>query len=427
MDSADHIIPPLSWNCETKEIAFGHPGKPLNIRNASEGHFAIYGDYSSDHGRFVIAISFEEDRLPVLGRQVMYHYLDAADTFVWETEGCLELIIPNYIATPSSELERQAVMWRIRFSPRELITIQSILSNLRLPADLLKVNRLPKAAKDEIYYNLRSNLMELPVPKSMGTIGHWQKPLAGGTPRFPPYVERAFVNQSMREIEDRQQDGGVIESSILDIQQQQEAMDFAKATAADDFERPSGQVILYEEPGMLASFHRASANATPSEKKGTGEYGVPARIVIGCSDSSDASGDETGRASQIRKASASTINQPTQTHGAYNSKRTRRSASPTDKDSKIATKKGEKKSVKDEDGASAGIPTGVRFYSGQTYVNLTKDMGMGPVDLRGGDPATLSETSSESSVLRDVAPSDDWCAVVNDNGEEVCRYRLRDW
>lgn len=231
----------------------------------------------------------------------------------------------------------------------------------------------------------------------------------------------------MREIEDRQQDGGVIESSILDIQQQQEAMDFAKATAADDFERPSGQVILYEEPGMLASFHRASANATPSEKMGTGEYGVPARIVIDCSDSSDASGDETGRASQIRKATASTTNQPTQTHGAYNSKRTRRSASPTDKDSKIATKKGEKKSVKDEDGASAGISTGVRFYSGQTYVNLTKDMGMGPVDLRGGDPATISETSSESSVLRDVAPSDDWCAVVNDNGEEVCRYRLRDW
>lgn len=426
MDSADHIIPPLSWNCETKEISFGYPGKPLNIRNASEGHFAIYGDYSSDHGRFVIAISFEEDRLPVLGRQVMYHYLDAADTFVWETEGCLELIIPNYIVTPSSELERQAVMWRIRFGPRELITIQSMLSNLRLPADLLKVNRLPKAAKDEIYYNLRSNLMELPVPKSMGSIGHWQKPLAGGTPRFPPYVERAFVNQSMREIECRQQDGGVIESSILDIQQQQEAMDFAKATATDDVDRPSGQVIFYEEPGMLASFHRASANATPSGKKGTGEYGVPARIVIDCSDSSDASGDETGRLSQVRKASASTVNQPNQTHGAYNSKRTRRSASPADKDSKITTKK-EKKSVGDEDGASAGIPTGVRFYSGQTYVNLTKDMGMGPVDLRGGDPATISETSSESSALRDVTASDDWCAVVNDSGEEVCRYRLRDW
>lgn len=52
---------------------------------------------------------------------------------------------------------------------------------------------------------------------------------------------------------------------------------------------------------------------------------------------------------------------------------------------------------------------------------------MGPVDLRGGDPATISETSSESSVLRDVAASDDWCTVVNDSGEEVCRYRLRDW
>jgi len=427
MDSADHIIPPLTWNCETKEIAFGYPGKPLNIRNASEGHFAIYGDYSSDHGRFVIAISFEEDRLPVLGRQVIYHYLDAADTFVWETEGCLELTIPNYIVTPSSELERQAVMWRIRFGPRELITLQSMLSNLRLPADLFKVNRLPKAAKDLIYYNLRSNLMELPVPKSMGSIGHWQNPLAGGTPRFPPYVERAFVNQSIGEIESRQQGAGFIESSILDFEQRQEAMDFAKATITDDVD--CSRVIFYDEPGSpTPRLHGASAATSASGKTVTSEYEAPTRIVIDCSDNSDASGDETGRPSdiQIRKASASTINQPTQTHGSYNSKKVRRSSSPANKDSKITIKK-ENKSAKDDDGASAGVPNGVRFYSGQTYVNLTKDMGMGAVNLRGGDPAAMFETCSESSVLRDVAASDDWCAVVNDSGEEVCRYRLRDW
>jgi len=147
MDSTNPIIPPLSWSCPTKEIAFGFPSEPLNVRNASQGHFSIYGDYSSNHGRFVIAISFEEDHLPVLGRQIFYHYLDAADSFVWETKGCLELIVPNYVITPSSETEKQSVMWRIRFGQRERDTLKCMLSNLRLPSDMLRVNRLPKAIK----------------------------------------------------------------------------------------------------------------------------------------------------------------------------------------------------------------------------------------------------------------------------------------
>ncbi|KAK1830162.1 hypothetical protein QBC39DRAFT_118182 [Podospora conica] len=407
MDSADHIVPSLTWSCPTKEIAFGHPGKPLNIRNASEGHFAIYGDYSSDHGRFVVAISFEEEKLPVLGRQVIYHYLDAGDNFIWETEGCLELTVPNNVLTPTSELDRKVVMWRIRFGQRELITLQSMLSNLRLPDDLLKVNTLPKSAKDMVYYNLRSRLMELPVPRGMGCIGHWQRPQAGGTPGFPPYVERAFINQCMDEIKSRQQDVR-FPTNLFEIEQQQEDLDFADATSPDRlFDNPGVRAIYYVEPdsrnpGYRTPGHRtpgfgATGTTTPSGSKVTGKDQSAVPFI----DSKDSSDDD-------EMASDPPVNMPTQTLGAYNSKRTRRSSTPTEKASEIKT--------------NEGMTTIVGPYIGQAHIiGPTPDMGA--LTLRGGG---LSPPQSRSVSSGTESP-DDLFALMDKNNKELCRWFRHEW
>lgn len=90
------------------------------------------------------------------------------------------------------------------------------MTQLRSPADkLFRVSELPRDTREALYFNLRANLVELPVPRELGSACHWQRPTASGTPQIMPYVEREYRNHKLEEWENRDQ---LEETQRLEVQ-----------------------------------------------------------------------------------------------------------------------------------------------------------------------------------------------------------------
>lgn len=104
------FTPPLVFTTETKDVIIcfsgggGVQARPLHkpLRQATKGQFSIYGSFDNADTSIVIAMSFEEDKLPVLGRQTYYHFLDPSD-FFWDEKGWIEFGLHNYIATTTEK------------------------------------------------------------------------------------------------------------------------------------------------------------------------------------------------------------------------------------------------------------------------------------------------------------------------------------
>ncbi|KAK0724984.1 hypothetical protein B0H67DRAFT_657825 [Lasiosphaeris hirsuta] len=224
MDCSSQFLPPLLFSTPTKGITICYAGrfkenhagvKPL--RSASKGHFSLYSSLTTDHPEechSVVAVSFEEDGLPALNRQVYYHYLDNNDSF-WvrqsrsdpDTES-IEVLFNNNITVADEDAEgyKQIITWHIDLGQRELAILKSMLMQVRpLPVKLIRVAELPRDEREALYYNLRASMMEQPIPKAFGAFGRWQKLAAGGTPQCRPYLDRIYRNQRLEEWERQDQ------------------------------------------------------------------------------------------------------------------------------------------------------------------------------------------------------------------------------
>jgi len=106
----ERFSPPLVFTTETKDMIICFSGdtsdqaRPLHkpLRQATKGQLSIYGSFENAETSIVIAMSFEEDKLPVLGRQTYYHFLDPTD-FFWVQKGWVEFGLHNYITTTTEK------------------------------------------------------------------------------------------------------------------------------------------------------------------------------------------------------------------------------------------------------------------------------------------------------------------------------------
>jgi len=97
--SRSHFIPPHGITVPTNQIILEvesaadlQRDSPLpTVREAKNGHLSVYGDLENGPSRVVLAISFREEKVPVLGRQTYYHYLDTNDILSLE-DGQISLI-----------------------------------------------------------------------------------------------------------------------------------------------------------------------------------------------------------------------------------------------------------------------------------------------------------------------------------------------
>ncbi|KAK3346532.1 hypothetical protein B0T25DRAFT_571663 [Lasiosphaeria hispida] len=221
MDCSSHFLPPLVFSMPTKAITIRYAGqfeeihagvKPL--RAATEGHFSFYSSLATDHFEechSVVAVSFEEEGLPALNRQVYYHYIDNNDAF-WVQKSpnsemdpeaeCLEILFNNNITVGDEVAEgyKQTIAWSIDLGRHELTILKALLMQARpLPATLARVAEMPRDEREVLYYNLRASMMEQPVPKQLGAFGQWQKLAASGTPQCKPYLDRMYRNKRLEE------------------------------------------------------------------------------------------------------------------------------------------------------------------------------------------------------------------------------------
>jgi hypothetical protein len=169
------------------------------VRSAIQGDFSIYGARDGNFDRVIVAVSFEEDDLPSLNRQVYYHYLEAQDTFtVGDTQ--IEFVFNNFPAVlPEDEEYKKTITWRIQFASATLDTVRSLLQKINTGRwrQLATISSLPKDEQYVIYYNLRSALIEQPIPIRLGIFGHWQNRFPGGTPSQLAYMEDRYRAMSM--------------------------------------------------------------------------------------------------------------------------------------------------------------------------------------------------------------------------------------
>jgi hypothetical protein len=205
MDPASsHFVPPLLASLPTGQVTIGYAGanvhwqpeeRILPVRSATQGHLSIYGSHDGNLDRVVIGVSFEEDELPSLNRQIYYHYLEAQDTFT-VGDNQIEFVFNNFPATlPEDEEYKKTITWRIRFAPDTLDTVRSLLRKINHSGrwrHLTTISSLPAEERAVLYYNLRSALIEQPIPERLGTLGHWQNRLPGGTPSHMAYMEDRY-------------------------------------------------------------------------------------------------------------------------------------------------------------------------------------------------------------------------------------------
>lgn len=203
MDTASaYFIPPLLASVATEHIAFGYAGAIVHtvtpIRSAKTGQLSIYGSPDDSFSRVVIAVSFEEDGLPVLSRQVYYHYLEGEDSIAI-TDSQVAFYFSNN--NPSTQPDvyqdeyQKTVVWRVNFTPNALGAVRSLLEMINTAGhwrQLAPISSLPIDEQSPVYYNLRATLIEQPIPPRLGALGHWQSRLPGGTPSHMPYMEGQY-------------------------------------------------------------------------------------------------------------------------------------------------------------------------------------------------------------------------------------------
>ena len=212
-----HFVPPLLFSCPTGPVTFKYIGAdvayhaPRPLRFAREGYFSIYGSWTNPTGntRVVLALSFEEYDLPSLHRQTYYHYLDHNDTItVSEATNSIEFAFNNLPSTPRlpTEQYKNTLVWRVEFPPLTIsggifATFRSLLAHIHdtmtpfdsnQPATTTPIAALSSGDRAVLYYNLRSSLIEQPIPDRLGALGHWQNRLSGGTPQQLPYMEDRY-------------------------------------------------------------------------------------------------------------------------------------------------------------------------------------------------------------------------------------------
>ncbi|KAK5662684.1 hypothetical protein OQA88_8600 [Cercophora sp. LCS_1] len=228
MELINKFIPPLVFTQTTKRVAFhwaaggiAHSDRHVNpFRTAETGHFAIYADLTTGDGPLVIALTFEEKDLVVLGKQVFYHYFDSTDHF-WLKDGHLEFHLQNYVTVPDDEAYKALIGVHVHFDSVELTNvIFKLLQQHRAKDPHFRVNELPNDIRDLVYYNLRASLVELPVPKKLGALGQWQGRYAAGTPQSMPYIESIYRNHRVAEWE------------LRDKQMEKDRIAYLKATTA---------------------------------------------------------------------------------------------------------------------------------------------------------------------------------------------------
>ena len=92
-----------------------------------------------------------------------------------------------------NEQYKHTIAWNIQFAPGVFNTLGPVLSQLRaMPSTTAPVATMPADERSVLYYNLRSALIEQPIPKRLGALGHWQNRLPGGTPQHLPYMEDRY-------------------------------------------------------------------------------------------------------------------------------------------------------------------------------------------------------------------------------------------
>jgi hypothetical protein len=186
MDPAStHSIPPLLGSITTEQITLTYAGTNVNrgpfhtvapIRSANTGQFSIYCSQFSNVSRVVIAVSFEEDDLPILDRQVYYHYLEGEDS-ISITDCQVAFTMNNNPSTKpdTHQVYTKALVWRINFAPNEFGPLCSLLKKINMAGghwrQLSPISSLPADEQSVIYYNLRAALIEQPMPPQLGKLG----------------------------------------------------------------------------------------------------------------------------------------------------------------------------------------------------------------------------------------------------------------
>lgn len=211
MEMINKFIPPLAFTQATKRIAFywaaggiAHAHQHIDpFRNAESGNLAIYADLINRDGPLVLALSFEEKDLPVVGRQVFYHYFDVTDRY-WLKDSHIEFHVQNYVNVPDDESYKTLIGIHVHFDNVELAHIVfKMMQQHPIMDPHFRVNELPDEVRELVYYNLRASMIELPVPKKLGALGQWQGRFAAGTPQSMPYIESIYRNHRLAEWEIR--------------------------------------------------------------------------------------------------------------------------------------------------------------------------------------------------------------------------------
>ncbi|KAK4155993.1 hypothetical protein C8A00DRAFT_31156 [Chaetomidium leptoderma] len=197
------FIPPLLVSVPTGRVSFDYVGADAQwrsphlkrLRSARDGHLSIYGSHDGNFSRVAIAVSFEEDDLPTLNRQVYYHYLQGENSFTM-ADNQVEFVFDNHLTVEDeSESYKRTIAWRIQFPPGALETVRSLLEKINTSGSwrhMATISSLPADERSVLYYNLRSALIEQPIPERLGALGHWQNRLPGGTPSHIPYMEDRY-------------------------------------------------------------------------------------------------------------------------------------------------------------------------------------------------------------------------------------------
>ncbi len=189
-----HPFPPLLLSIPTDAITCAYTNDPDDpVRYASEGHLTIYGVHHEGFSHVILGISFMEDNLPGLERQVYYRCLEEGDTITLGKD-YFEVTCTNHrnVRFCQSDL---SIIWRIKFFRDELDSLRPWLTAVREGCWRTEdcIVTLDHADRDVLYYNLRATLVEQPIPERLGVLGHWQSPAPAGTPtrvQFPYMPER---------------------------------------------------------------------------------------------------------------------------------------------------------------------------------------------------------------------------------------------
>ncbi|KAK4652611.1 hypothetical protein QC762_501660 [Podospora pseudocomata] len=179
------FVPPYLISFPTNTVSFIHVGPQSEwhrqqrpdttlCRRASKGHLSVYCNLEKDQSHVLLAISFQEDDLPSLNRQVYYHYVDKDDSIIGNGT-LIEITFQNYPEDiDTADRLKNSIAWRIHFNKKHMDAIKYILTQARSQtANLPRVAALPKEDRDLLYHYIRATLIPQPVPHGLAALGKW--------------------------------------------------------------------------------------------------------------------------------------------------------------------------------------------------------------------------------------------------------------